>query len=115
MLKALGPRLFPEAAASLYIDIKVTLPADPRGLLVTVANTPQQVALVTLPHPEADRDVFKEFLEVLRHLESRRLSGDMATRETYAASIRGHDFEDVSSLPLWMQMATSAPACASLR
>lgn len=104
MLRALAPRLFPTALYSLYIDIKVSVPADPLAVIRAVEQHPSPLVVATAKHFDRDRDVFREMIAVFVHLAERRLNmtlrgvheaPDAIKQAAYIKGITGRDFHDI--------------------
>ncbi|KAL4423842.1 hypothetical protein ABPG75_001143 [Micractinium tetrahymenae] len=103
LMKILAPRLFPAAAAALYIDIKVALLPDPLALIRLVERSEAPVLLGVVAHPpEAERDTFDEIVTTIHHLYQRRLRPDpsrdktvVERRSAYLTGITSRDFHDV--------------------
>ena len=104
MLRTLAPRLFPTALYSLYIDIKVHVPADPLAVIRAVEQHPSPVVVATARHFDPNRDVFREMIAVFVHLAERRLNmtlrgahvaPDATKQAAYIKGITGRDFHDI--------------------
>lgn len=104
MLRALAPRLFPNARYSLYFDIKVKTPENPLGIIRLLEDSELPAVVVTAKHFDPKRDMFREILAVFGHLAERRLGmvpsckkmvSDPSQHDAHIKGITGRDFHDV--------------------
>jgi hypothetical protein len=101
MLRALAPRLFPNARWSIYHDIKVKVPDDPLAIMHRLEDSELPVLVVTSLHFDPKRDIFREILAVFAHLAFRRFGSVPSPNSTdpesaaHITGITGRDFHDV--------------------
>lgn len=101
MLRALAPRLFPNARWSIYHDIKVKVPDDPLAIMHRLEDSELPVLVVTSKHFDPKRDIFREILATFGHLAKRRMDSVLSpnstdpVRDSFVKGITGRDFHDM--------------------